>query len=69
MKKIKMLAGKSKGKSVPESSFTCVNLDKAVGQKVVAIGFRKVDGQYGDEPCTILYFENMTCCEFIHPAE
>jgi hypothetical protein len=43
--------------------------DSMVGKTVEAVGNTTVPGQYGNEPCTVLFFTDKTRHGFVHPSE
>jgi hypothetical protein len=53
MAKTKIIYGKKKCKKYKK-----VTMDKLVGETVEAIGFTKLPGGWGDEPCYTLYCSN-----------
>lgn len=51
----------------PEKLTTSGELADIVGKTVAAIAVASVDGNYGDEPCTVLLFTDGSFHGFIHP--
>jgi hypothetical protein len=46
-----------------------VDLNKIVGKTVERVAGENVEGAFGDEPCTMLYFTDGTKHGFVHPSD
>ena len=44
-------------------------IDDLVGKTVEAVGITTVDGPYGKEPCTMLFFTDGSKHGFVHPVD
>jgi hypothetical protein len=40
-----------------------------IGKTIEAVGWSSVEGAYGNEPMTVLFFTDKTFAGFIHPQE
>jgi hypothetical protein len=65
MRRFKTLFGKLR----KNNTYDEVSLQNIIGQTVEAVRIGEVDGGYGPEPCTMLYFTNNTRHGFVHPRE
>jgi hypothetical protein len=63
---MKIIAGKL---LFDESTYMAVRVEEIVGKTVEAIGIGSVNGEYGPEPLTALYFTDTTRHCFIHPID
>jgi hypothetical protein len=52
-----------------QNQYRHVQLKDIVGKTVEAIGATRVEGPYGDEPCTMLFFDDGTRYGFVHPQD
>lgn len=64
-KKVKVYAGKK----IHKGEYLRVPVEDTVGKTVEAVGLTTVDGAFGDEPCTVLFFSDGTMHGFVHPAD
>ena len=55
------------GKKPPRAR--AVGLDELLGKTIVGVGSSEVEGPNGNEPSTVLYFDDGTGHEFVHPRE
>ncbi len=58
-----VLVGNKQGK------YKQVELTSLVGKQVEAVGYGTVEGAWGLEPCTILYFTDKTFHGFVHARD
>jgi hypothetical protein len=59
----------SSGQVYVDRRYRHVSLDHLVGKTVQAVGHDEVEGPYGMEPCTVLFFTDATCHGFVHPPD
>ena len=53
----------------PTGDVRLVTTRRIVGKTVVAVAQSVVDSSNGDEPSTILFFDDNTMCVFVHPRD
>jgi hypothetical protein len=53
----------------PEEYTDLQENDSIVGKTIEAVGSTTVPGNYGREPCTVLFFTDMTSQNFVHPID